>query len=160
MIENKTLTISYKLIDLIDLGDEKRLIDQAKAASKDAYAPYSKFHVGAAILLSNGEIVIGSNQENAAFPSGLCAERVAMFTASSNFPNVPFATLAIYASSFDASDLLSPCGACRQVIQEYEAKQNQPIKILISNSSAKVVQFENSESLLPFAFKLKGLKKQ
>lgn len=160
MIQEKTHSISYKLLDFDDLGNDKELIERAKAAAKDAYAPYSNFQVGAAIQLSNGEVVIGSNQENAAFPSGLCAERVALFAASANFPNISFLTIAIYATSTDLEDILSPCGACRQVIHEYETKQNQVIKILISNSSDKVVQFEDSESLLPFAFKLKGLKKQ
>ena len=100
--------------------EDQDLLQQATAACKKAYAPYSRFYVGAAILLENGKIVTGNNQENAAYPSGLCAERVAIFKASADYPAAQIKTIAVTASSeeFDIDHPVSPCGACRQVLKE------------------------------------------
>ena len=116
------------------------LMNQAIETRKNAYAPYSRFRVGAAILLDNGKIVLGSNQENAAYPSGLCAERVAIFQAGAIYPNAKIVKLAITAAS-DTNPTLSPippCGACRQSIAEYEFKQETPIEIYFMGESGEV----------------------
>ena len=109
----------------------QNLMNQAIEIRKNAYAPYSKFRVGVAIILDNGKIILGSNQENAAYPSGLCAERVAAFHASSQFPDAKFITIAITANSkeFNINAPIYPCGACRQVLAEYEFHFEKDIKI-------------------------------
>ncbi|MEQ8907637.1 MAG: cytidine deaminase [Vicingaceae bacterium] len=139
---------------------DQKLLYKAIEASKNAYAKYSNFQVGAAVLLNNGEIVIGSNQENAAYPSGLCAERVALFSASSQFSIAKMETLAIYASdAMGKEEPVSPCGACRQVMMEYELKQGQSIRLLLLSEKGKVWEFESVKELFPFAFVLKPSKK-
>jgi len=130
------------------------LMNLAIEARKNAYAPYSKFRVGAAILLDNGKIVLGSNQENAAYPSGLCAERVAVFQAGALYPNAKIVTLAITAAS-DTNPTLSPippCGACRQSIAEYEFKQDTPIEIYFMGESGEVFKSNSINNLLPLSF--------
>jgi cytidine deaminase len=127
---------------------------QAVETRKNAYAPYSKFRVGAAILLDNGKVVLGSNQENAAYPSGLCAERVAIFQAGAIYPDAKIIKLAITAAS-DSNPTLSPippCGACRQSIAEYEFKQNTPIEIYFMGESGEVYKSNSIENLLPLSF--------
>ncbi|KAA3648612.1 MAG: cytidine deaminase [Bacteroidetes bacterium] len=137
---------------------DQDILTIAISEAEGAYAPYSDFHVGAAIRLSNNTIIKGSNQENAAYPSGLCAERVAIFAASANYPNQEVETIAVYAKDSKRSNhVISPCGSCRQVISEYEHKQNKPIRILLMNSEKVVWEFKDIESLLPFSFKLKAL---
>jgi cytidine deaminase len=139
---------------------DQNLLILAVESADNAYAPYSNFNVGAALSLVNGTIVIGSNQENAAYPSGLCAERVAIFAASANNPGLSINTIAIFAKdSARSNDVISPCGSCRQVISEYEHKQNKPIRILLMNSNRMVWEFFDVESLLPFSFKLDQFKK-
>ena len=130
------------------------LMNQAIETRKNAYAPYSRFRVGAAILLDNGKIVLGSNQENAAYPSGLCAERVAIFQAGAIYPNTKIVKLAITAAS-DTNPTLSPippCGACRQSIAEYEFKQETPIEIYFMGESGEVYKSNSINNLLPLSF--------
>lgn len=132
----------------------KHLMEAAFAVRDKAYAPYSKFLVGTAILLENGEVVTGSNQENASYPSGLCAERTAIYFAGSQFPDVKIKTIAISAKS-DLHRMLTPvppCGACRQAIAEYEIKQEEPIEIYFMGESGKVVKSDSLKNLLPFVF--------
>ncbi|HET8886005.1 MAG TPA: cytidine deaminase [Salinimicrobium sp.] len=130
------------------------LFEDAVNAREKAYAPYSQFNVGAAILLQNGEIITGSNQENASYPSGLCAERTAVFFAGAKFPNEIIKCLVVTAKS--ANHLLitpvPPCGACRQVIAEYEERQEQPIEIYFMGERGKVVKASSLKDLLPFSF--------
>ncbi|WP_318642715.1 cytidine deaminase [Flavobacterium ardleyense] len=151
-----SITSSFDVFDSMTELPEvvQKLMLQAIEARKVAYAPYSKFKVGAAILLENNEVVIGSNQENAAYPSGLCAERTAIFYAGAKYPNVAFKTLAISATS-DANPTLAPippCGACRQSIAEYESRQSHPIEIYFMGESGKVYRSESLENLLPLSF--------
>ena len=163
MKENKSISIQYSSYAHMDQLPEKEqmLLKKAIELSNDAYAPYSDFNVGASILLKNGNIVAGSNQENAAYPSGLCAERVALFAASANHRDEEMLTLAIYAASeTTAQKQISPCGSCRQVMVEYEVKQNKNIKVLLMNSSKEVWEFNSCRDLLPLAFDFTALKKQ
>ncbi len=135
------------------------LMSKAVAIRKNAYAPYSKFRVGAAILLDNGEIVLGSNQENAAYPSGLCAERVAIFHAGAVYPNATIKIIAISAAS-DTNQTkapIPPCGSCRQSISEYEIKQNSDIEIYFMGEIGAVYKSNSLQNLLPFSFDKKFL---
>lgn len=151
-----TYSIDYKLFDSsseLPLSDQ-HLVDLAYKVSKDAYAPYSKFHVGAAVLLDNGEIVLGSNQENIAFPSGLCAERVALFYAGANFPNQVVKKIVIVAKGdlVPLDKILSPCGSCRQVMLETEVRQKTPYEVILVSQNGKTLIFNAASDLLPFAF--------
>lgn len=139
--------------DPAELPDELiRLKEAAFNACQQAYAPYSHFLVGAAAWLENGAIVTGSNQENAAYPSGLCAERVALFSANHQYPGVAIKTLAIAAINQGiAVREITPCGACRQVLLESEKRQQQPIQVLLCGSES-VYSLKNASSLLPLAF--------
>lgn len=135
------------------------LMQQAVAIRKKAYAPYSKFRVGAALLLDNGKIVLGSNQENAAYPSGLCAERVAIFQSGAIYPEAKILKLAVTAAS-DTNPTLAPippCGACRQSISEYEFKQDTPIEIYFMGESGEVYKSNSISNLLPLSFDKKFL---
>ena len=137
------------------------LVNKAKLVSNNAYAVYSGFMVGACVLLKNGEIFTGNNQENVAYPSGLCAERVALFYAGSEYPDVIIKSIAITArfKSFQVNDIVSPCGACRQVMAEYEDKQQQAIKVLLHSPNDQVLIANKVQDLLPFMFKSPHLKK-
>lgn len=130
------------------------LLNKAHEARKNAYAPYSHFAVGAAILLENGMIVIGNNQENAAYPSGLCAERVAAFQAGALYPNVAFTAIAITAGAIHKKNTtpIPPCGACRQSLAEYEVKQESPISVYFMGTEGTVVKAKSIASLLPLVF--------
>lgn len=132
----------------------QHLMQQAIAAREKAYAPYSKFYVGAALLLENGQIITGNNQESAAYPSGMCAERVAIWKAGSDFPGVKVLRLAISASSKThlVDKPIGPCGACRQTLSEYEINQKEPIEIYFMGEVGKVVQTDSLLDLLPFSF--------
>lgn len=145
----------YASLSELDLTSQSLLL-KAKEISKTAYAPYSKFHVGAAVLLENGQIILGNNQENIAYPSGLCAERVALFSAGANFPQEKILLLAIVANGelVDKNAIISPCGSCRQVIFESERRQKEPIRILTLGMNGKVFEFFNATDLLTFAFGL------
>lgn len=135
-------------------NDVQKLMQKASVARDNAYAPYSKFHVGAAILLNNGEIVTGSNQENASFPSGLCAERTAIYYSGAKYPEAKILKMAIIAGSTKnvTSKPIPPCGACRQAIAEYEIKQESPIEIYFMGETGKVVKSNSLANLLPLMF--------
>lgn len=140
-------------MDSLD-AQTRELMQKAVEVRKQAYAPYSKFRVGAAILLENGKVVIGSNQESAAYPSGLCAERVAVFQAGSLYPNTKILKIIISATS-DISPTkrpTPPCGACRQSISEYEQKQDVPIEIYFMGETGEVFKSDSLENLLPLSF--------
>lgn len=132
---------------------DKKLILNARDVSKKAYTPYSGFHVGAALLLTNGEIITGNNQENSAFTTGMCAERVALSYANANFPDTPVISMAISASNKEGiiSKPVFPCGACRQSLIETELRFKTPIK-LIFDSIKKIQMVKNAGSLLPLHF--------
>ncbi len=135
-------------------NDVKSLMEKAKEARLKAYAPYSNFLVGAALLMDNGDIITGSNQENASYPSGLCAERTAIFYAGAQFPNAKIVRMAIIAGSIhnDTASPIPPCGACRQSIAEYEVKQDAPIEIYFMGETGKVVKSNSLSNLLPLMF--------
>ena len=140
---------------------EQELITNAQYAFLKAYAPYSGFIVGASVLLENGEIISGSNQENVAYPSGICAERVALFYAGAKYPEVVINTIAISAKSktFEIEDVVSPCGACRQVMAEYQQKQGKNIRILLHSPNDEVLIANSVTDLLPFMFNSEKLRK-
>jgi cytidine deaminase len=138
---------------------DAELLVEAQKMVKGAYAPYSEFHVGAALLLDNGKIVTGNNQENAAYPSGLCAERVAIFYAGAQYPNNAVKAIAISVKSKSQviKEPLSPCGGCRQVISEYENKFGKPIRIIMMGEKGQIYIAKSIESLLPLMFSKKYL---
>ena len=126
---------------------------QAITTREKAYAPYSKFKVGAAVLLKNGQTFVGSNQENAAYPSGLCAERVAIYQAATQYPDEEIEMIAISGSAQDPTAFpVSPCGACRQSLSEYETKQKKLIPVYFMGAEGEIVQTESIKDLLPFLF--------
>ena len=132
----------------------QKLMDKAHEARDRAYAPYSSFKVGSALQLNSGEIITGNNQENAAYPSGLCAERVAIFYAGSQYPEAKVNSIAISAKSLHSktTKAVPPCGACRQVLAEYEVKQNSLIEIYFMGESGKVLKSSSVKDLLPLIF--------
>ena len=150
--------IVYKGIDALPF-EINNLMHKAIASRKKAYAPYSQFRVGAAILLDNKKIVIGSNQENAAYPSGLCAERVAIFQAGALYPEAKIEIIAITAASDHNKTTapIPPCGGCRQSIAEYELKQESPISIYFMGETGAIYQSNSLKNLLPFMFDKKFL---
>lgn len=153
----------YETYDaVVELEEKDRLLlEEADKICKTAYANYSNFKVGAAVRLKSGKIITGNNQENAAYPSGLCAERVAMFYAHANFPNDDIECIAVIAEGgINIDDTpVSPCGACRQVIAEYENKTGKNIRIILSSSNKTKIYIINSiEDLLPLSFSDKDLK--
>jgi len=137
---------------------ETTLVNKAKEALKNAYAPYSDFFVGAAVLLDDGSIVLGNNQENAAYPSGLCAERVALFYIGANHPGKTILQIAVAAKPKNATEYVQagPCGSCRQVILEYRNNQDQPIDLLLVQPDNEVLKMEVN-NLLPFSFNKNSL---
>jgi len=153
----KNINIEYDYFNSSDeLNEiENHLFDLAKSSRLKAYAPYSKFLVGCAILLENGEIISGNNQENAAYPSGLCAERTAIFYASAEFPDVKIKKLFVIGASAENIQKAvptPPCGACRQAILEYENKQKDDIEIFFANLDGEICKISSIRSLLPFSF--------
>ncbi|MFQ3297391.1 MAG: cytidine deaminase [Patiriisocius sp.] len=155
MKEIKIASTAIVFDNLSELSaEDEMLMNNAVKARGKAYAPYSKFHVGAALLLENGEIVLGNNQENAAYPSGMCAERVAIWQAGSLFPGVKIEKLAISASSTisKVNKPIGPCGACRQTLSEYEINQKKPFPVLFMGEVGEIVKTESLLSLLPFSF--------
>jgi cytidine deaminase len=143
------------LKDLEDLdGESKLLMEKAKEALRFAYAPYSKFAVATAVLLNDGTIVTGTNQENAAYPSGMCAERVALYAIASQHPGKKIKKLLVVAQS-EKQNMLAPatsCGPCRQVMLEFEQRQHQHFEIIMQNQDHHWVKAQSAESLLPFSF--------
>ena len=161
-MKEKKITLNFISSHLSELDiKDQELIANAKQAFVSAYAPYSGFLVGASILLNDGQVINGSNQENVAYPSGLCAERVAMFYVGSKFPDIKIRTIAVsvFSKSFEVTDVISPCGACRQVMAEYEEKQGQPIKVILHSPNDQVLIANKVQDLLPFMFKSPQLKK-
>ncbi len=150
------MTISYHEYDSaagLPVAD-RELLEQAVAATATAYSPYSHFSVGAALRLTDGTVVCGSNQENAAYPSGLCAERTAIFAASAQHPDVrDYAALAVAGRAADGTLCeASPCGACRQVLAEYEGRQGHPMRVICLLQGGRVRVFASVADLLPFGF--------
>ncbi len=162
-MKKKEIIIKYDEYEKDDLltSEDLELLNEARNALKGSYAPYSNFHVGAAVLLDNGKIIRGSNQENAAFPSGLCAERVALFHAKSEFPDAEVKSLAITASAdhFNNNEPVTPCGSCRQVIAETEKRQSNRIRIIMKGDSGIIRILNGIEGLLPMMFHEELLKK-
>jgi cytidine deaminase len=138
--------------------NEQNLLGEARKITKSAYAPYSGFHVGAAVLLNNGKIITGNNQENSAYPSGLCAERVALFYANANFPDSEVVAIAVSAAKNGVlvDEPVKPCGSCRQALAEAEVRFEKPIRIILDGSSSIMV-LDGMESLLPLSFSKKDL---
>lgn len=149
---NTSFTVYQSVAELPQ--DVQSLMEQAIEIRKKAYAPYSKFRVGAALLLDNGKVVLGSNQENAAYPSGLCAERVAIFQSGAIYPEAKIVKMAISAASDTnkTTTPIPPCGACRQSISEYEFKQEYPIEIYFMGESGEVYLSKSISNLLPLTF--------
>jgi len=159
-MEQKQITITYKEYSGKELSAwQKNLVEKSVEAQSSSYSPYSHFKVGAAILLDNDSVVLGSNQENAAYPSGLCAERVAIFSCGAIHPNKKIKAIAISASTdkFDLNELLAPCGACRQSMLEYEHKQGEEIIVLLKGVDSLVVEFSSVRDLLPIPFNCDAL---
>ncbi len=155
MKEIKIESIFYVFEALTDLPEDVQLLMmEASKAGQKAYAPYSNFSVGAALLLDNDEIVIGSNQENASYPSGLCAERTAIYYKGAQYPDAKILKMAIIAGSRNnpTTTPIPPCGACRQAIAEYEVNQNSPIEIYFMGETGKVVRSNSLANLLPLVF--------
>lgn len=134
-------------------AEDRELADEAIAAMNSAYAPYSHFHVGAAVRMSNGQIVRGANQENAAFPSGLCAERTAMFAASAKYPDKDMRSIALAGGVYGrlAAEPATPCGACRQVMAQYQTKAGKPMSVIMIGAK-RVWKFEKVDDILPLIF--------
>ncbi len=144
------------------LPDKDRdLMQEAEKAMEKAYAEYSHFRVGAALRLANGKIITGNNQENAAYPSGLCAERVAMFYARSQYPDAVIESLAICArgENFRIRDAVAPCGACRQVMAEYQTQQQQDMRVIMKGQEGPILAVDSVNNLLPLMFHVEELKK-
>ena len=141
---------NWESLQTVDIS----VVNKAFEAMEKAYAPYSKFKVGAALLLEDGQIIQGNNQENIAYPSGLCAERVALFHAGAQFPGITVDLICIVAKGdlMPISQLLSPCGACRQVMLESENRQNKPIRIILVNQDNRTMCIDSVQNLLPFGF--------
>lgn len=155
--EIKILVHEYQSISELPEADQLLLIE-ARRITAFAYAPYSGFHVGAAVLLGNGRIVTGNNQENSAYPSGLCAERVALFYANANYPSAEVKTIAISAAKNGmlVSEPVKPCGSCRQALAETELRFETPIRILLDGQDS-ILLLNGVESLLPLSFSKKDL---
>ncbi|MBM6498583.1 MAG: cytidine deaminase [Flavobacterium sp.] len=149
---NTSFTVYQSVAELPQ--DVQLLMEQAIEIRKKAYAPYSKFRVGAALLLDNEKVVLGSNQENAAYPSGLCAERVAIFQSGAIYPEAKIVKMAISAASDTnkTTTPIPPCGACRQSISEYEFKQEYPIEIYFMGERGEVYLSKSISNLLPLTF--------
>lgn len=154
-MKHLTLTIDYDELSYDELTDTERLlVDTAREATERSYAPYSHFRVGAAILLDNGEVVPGSNQENVAFPSGTCAERSACFYAAARYPKSKFKAIAIAARGTDGEftpEPTAPCGACRQALLEYEVLAGEPVPVILAGRDV-IYRLPSVIASLPFAF--------
>jgi cytidine deaminase len=155
-MKEKQFQFSYSVYDSIDElpVDKKDLLLKARQATQYSYAPYSNFHVGAIAKMKNGEFIQGTNQENASFPVGMCAERVLLSSVSSRFPDLPVQSIAIsYNSDHHSTDHpISPCGICRQTLQEYESRMNHPIELILGGMTGPVYVIDTVSKLLPLAF--------
>lgn len=155
-MDQKTFTVAYQRFNsLAELEEEDQLLcAKAEEALASSYSPYSKFSVGTAVKLADGSIVLGSNQENVAYPSGLCAERVALFTIGALYPGAIIETMAITARSedFQIDKPVTSCGACLQVMAEFEQRQKQEIEVVFYCIGGEIIKTRGIKSLLPFAF--------
>ena len=155
----KTINIPVELYQDIQAleKEDQVLLHAARLATENAYAPYSRFRVGAALRLSNGQLITGTNQENASFPAGICAERVALSAASAVYPGVAVKTMAIsyFNESGDSDQPISPCGICRQTLSEYEQRFGQTIRLVLGGKSGPVYIIRRASDLLPLAFNFK-----
>ena len=158
----KTTEIKIIVLEFENIGelseDDQLLLAEARKITALAYAPYSGFHVGAAVLLANGMIITGNNQENAAYPSGLCAERVALFYANANYPDSAVKVIAISAAKNGVlvNDTVKPCGSCRQALAETEVRYETPIRVILDGQDSIFV-LQGIESLLPLSFSKRAL---
>jgi cytidine deaminase len=154
-MKQKIINVAIEVVTYDELNEaDRRLVDTARQANQRSYAPYSKFRVGAAILLSNGQIVAGANQENAAFPSGTCAERTACYYAGATYPDAKFEKIAIAARGTDGNEVaqpIPPCGACRQALLEYETLAGKPVEVILVGAN-EIYRLQSVASLLPLAF--------
>lgn len=155
-MQEQKFEFNYKVYSGIDElpEDQQWLLNEAREVTAQAYAPYSNFQVGAVAKMANGEIITGSNQENASFPVGLCAERVLLASISSLFPRIPIDTIAIsYKSDNHKSDHpISPCGICRQSLQEFEGRVKHPVQLILGGMTGPVYIIDSASRLLPLAF--------
>jgi cytidine deaminase len=155
-MKESNIEISYKIYDDINElpKEDAWLLNEAREVTKQAYAPYSKFYVGAAAKLVNGKIVVGTNQENASYPVGLCAERTLLASASALYPGVAVETMAVSYNSNNgnSNQPIAPCGMCRQYLQEYEIRVHKPIRLILGGSEGKIYVFEKASQLLPLGF--------
>jgi cytidine deaminase len=155
-MKQQKFQFSFEVYDGIDElnADDQELLIEARNVTGQAYAPYSNFHVGAAAKLANGKTVTGSNQENASYPVGICAERVLLSAISSLYPNIPIETMAVsYQSKKIKSDHpISPCGMCRQALLEFEGRTNKIIRIILAGMKGKIYVIKSASQLLPLAF--------
>jgi cytidine deaminase len=155
-MEHKKIEFGYEVYgDISELNEEDAwLLNEARTATQQAYAPYSHFHVAAVAMLANGEVVAGTNQENASYPVGICAERVLLGTTATMHPNIPIKSMAISYNSdqVNSDHPISPCGMCRQTLLEYESRLNAPIRLILGGMEGKIFIISSSSLLLPFAF--------
>ncbi|MBN2776946.1 MAG: cytidine deaminase [Bacteroidales bacterium] len=162
-MKNREIQIKFREFQQADLNSiDNNLVSKAVEAAKNAYAPYSHFRVGAAVLLADGSLVLGNNQENAAYPSGLCAERVALFYANANYPNTSVDTICVVVIDKDDNVIpqsVSPCGSCRQVIAETEMRYKSDIRILLVSKDS-ILEFKSIKDLLPLSFSQQDLLKR
>lgn len=163
-MKTHSITLSYLVHESLEAlsVQDAELISEARKATEVAYAPYSHFHVGATALLKNGKKISGTNQENASFPVGICAERVLLSMIGQLFPGEAIDTIAITYHDFNntsSSVPISPCGMCRQAIHEYEIRTNHPIRLLLTGMEGEIFEISDAESLLPLSFKGETLKK-
>ncbi|KAB2813801.1 cytidine deaminase [Phaeocystidibacter luteus] len=156
-MKKNTWSVEYTFGKLEDLSvADRALVNKAFESREHAYAPYSFYKVGAAVLLKDGDVVVGSNQENAAYPSGLCAERVALFAVGAQFPGKSIDTLAIATAAHGEVPATS-CGSCRQVMHEFEHRQEKPIRVIFADEEGNVLITNSVADLMPFAFDAKRL---
>ncbi|HTI08480.1 MAG TPA: cytidine deaminase [Puia sp.] len=161
-MQKREFNFSYEVYDKVEelSREDAQLLDKARAVTKNAYAPYSRFRVGAMAKLENGQFISGTNQENASFPVGICAERVLLSTASSLYPGIAIDTLAIsYFNEQGPSDQpISPCGICRQSLQEFGQRTGRHIRLILGGQSGKIYILSQASLLLPLAFTSEELK--
>jgi cytidine deaminase len=160
LLKKESVVQRYNTINELPMADQQLLVE-AKAAVVNAYAPYSKFNVGCALRLANGIVVKGSNQENIAYPSGLCAERVAIFYAGATYPDVPVESMAITvkANDYVVNEPIMSCGACLQSMSEYELKFHKPMRIILQGETGDIYIAEGLRNFMPFMFWVEELRK-
>jgi cytidine deaminase len=161
-MKKSAYSFSFEEYDSIDelAKEDADLLKKAREVTRDAYAPYSQFYVGAAARMKNGAIITGTNQENASYPAGICAERVLLSVAGSLYPNMPIESIAItHRPETGASDHpVAPCGICRQSLKEFETRVKQPVRLILAGMEGKIHIIAQASALLPFAFSGEELK--